>query len=239
MEEIKFNEVFPGIFTVGNLLCGFLSITESFQGLYTKAAWFIVVGAFLDGLDGVVARVAGSVSQLGTQLDSFADFVTFGLAPAFLLFVLTSSRISHFNWVLPLIYLIASAYRLARYNVMFLLEETKDFLGLPITAAGSFIASFILFQGTIFGDIFIHKYMFPIIIGLSFLMVSRLKYGHFVKRVFSPGFSRTRILLAILIFCLLLYDFRLFLFPILFLYLISGPIDMLIHPPKKGEEESL
>ncbi|MGB9561263.1 MAG: CDP-diacylglycerol--serine O-phosphatidyltransferase [bacterium] len=237
MEERRIKEVFPGIFTFGNLLCGFISITQSFQGLFAKAAWFIVVGAFLDGLDGMVARFSGGSSRLGAELDSFSDFVTFGLAPAFLLYALSRNIIIHFNWVLPVVFTIATAYRLARYNILANLEESSKFLGLPTTAAGSFVSSFILFQNIVYGDIFIHKYMFPIIGGLSFLMVSHIRYRHFVKEIFSKGsYSRVKALIAVIVLALLLLNFQLFLFPIISLYILSGILDMILSPPKSEEE---
>ena len=78
----RYRGLMPGIFTMGNVVCGFLAILSAFEGAITTACWFIILAGFLDALDGKVARLSGGSSQFGVELDSLADFLSFGVAPA-------------------------------------------------------------------------------------------------------------------------------------------------------------
>lgn len=166
----------PNMFTFANLACGVLSILMTFQGNtidqtnYKMACYFIILAAIIDRYDGRVARFLKVSSDLGKELDSLADLVSFGVAPSILVFSLYNfSAFGFMGYLLVLIFPLAGAYRLARYN-----STTFDnvFMGIPITIAGGLLAIFAL--------ITINHTTNPIlsiilIFMLSYLMVSKLR----------------------------------------------------------------
>jgi len=165
----------PNLMTAGNLFCGFLAIIKCIQArlatslggeylgntpaeLYTHAVWFILGAVFFDALDGRLARLGGRESLFGAEFDSLADVVSFGVAPALMVFFLILSPaqgypvFTQIGWFLGFIYLLCAAARLARFNVLtnpYLpranKETNKDFSGLPVPAAAGTIASLVLF----------------------------------------------------------------------------------------------
>jgi len=170
----------PSFFTMGNLLSGFFSIVQASQGNLEGAAWLIVLAGFFDLLDGMVARLAGTSSAFGTELDSLCDVVSFGVAPSFLLyeFGLKDFAYGAFLAALPAIF---GAFRLARYNTLAEVGEKKDyFVGLPIPAQAGAIVTFILtfqddtwFSGLERGRLSI---LLPMTVVLSALMVSPIRF---------------------------------------------------------------
>lgn len=126
------------IITLSNITFGTLSLLHSIRGHYTTAAAFILIAVFLDGMDGRVARRLSVSSELGKQLDSLCDLVSFGVAPAFLIYLQYTVVYSfEFGVVLTLYFVLCGAYRLARFNI---LGITDYFLGIPITLAGALMA---------------------------------------------------------------------------------------------------
>lgn len=155
--------------TLLNAVFGVISIIYAVNGQYTSAAVMILIAAFLDGIDGKVARKLNIVSDLGKELDSLCDLISFGVAPAILIY---SSIFSANDWgflsiVITVLFVICGAYRLARFNV---LNINGYFVGIPITLAGFLTALFAL----VFVNI---SYAFTAVfmIILSVLMVSRIK----------------------------------------------------------------
>lgn len=162
----------PIIFTLGNLSFGILSLIFSFNENYRWASIFILIAALLDRYDGRVARFLKISSELGKQLDSLADLVSFGVAPSILVFNMYNlNNLGFISYILLLIFPLAGAYRLARYNVT---AFDGNFSGIPITIAGTFIAIYCLFiphSNTILISI--------LVVILSYLMVSTLKFKKF------------------------------------------------------------
>ena len=158
----------PDLLTSANLVCGVMSILLASQGELTLACWLVFAGALFDVLDGLAARALGGGSPLGAQLDSLADMVTFGVAPAFVLFVqasLLSGNLFHPsaftstpfpypnmppNWpikVAALVLAVASCWRLAKFNLD--TRQTSGFLGLPTPANGLFWVSVVLIVNSV------------------------------------------------------------------------------------------
>ncbi|MCJ7498292.1 MAG: CDP-diacylglycerol--serine O-phosphatidyltransferase [candidate division Zixibacteria bacterium] len=131
----NFKGIFPGVFTVGNMLCGFISILQSFEGEAIHAAWLIILAGFFDALDGKIARISRSASRFGIELDSFADFVSFGIAPAVIFYSFRLYVLGTWGWLLGFLFIICGAFRLARFNIEARLEEKPYFTGLPIPVA--------------------------------------------------------------------------------------------------------
>jgi CDP-diacylglycerol--serine O-phosphatidyltransferase len=137
----------PNFITLLNLLCGVVSIFSVFQGKVTLAAYLIFTGAVLDFFDGAAARLLKVHSELGKQLDSLADMVTFGTAPAFIAYALITSLSSSTEWLPYVAFIIPlfSALRLAKFNIDE--RQTSSFIGLPTPANGFFWAGIALMQG--------------------------------------------------------------------------------------------
>jgi CDP-diacylglycerol--serine O-phosphatidyltransferase len=169
----------PNVFTVGNLFLGIISIILVFNENPELAAIMVIVAMLLDGLDGRVARALNAQSEFGKELDSLSDVISFGVAPAFIMYVTAFKEINPAAaWIVTAAFPICGALRLARFNVV--AGIPGYFIGLPIPAAGGVLCTLALF----------HKEMNPIVLLLStlllsYLMVSTVKYPNF-KRVGIP-----------------------------------------------------
>lgn len=154
--------------TLVNIIFGSLSLVSTLHANYKIAALFILVAVVMDGLDGRIARRFGIMSEMGKELDSLCDLVSFGVAPALLLY---SQVLYMFPYLLGLIaaviYIMCGAFRLARFNVLNIKEY---FVGIPITLAGTALALVSLLAS------FIPDYLTLItVIFLAFMMISNVK----------------------------------------------------------------
>ncbi|MDT8718521.1 CDP-diacylglycerol--serine O-phosphatidyltransferase [Clostridium sp. 19966] len=159
----------PNIFTLGNLACGLLSILASSGKCFYWAGILILLAGVMDRYDGRVARFLQVSSEIGKELDSLADLVSFGVAPAILIYSMYFEPLGPLGYILVLMFPIAGAYRLARYNCT---SFDGVFMGIPITIAGTFMAFFALI--TIKNP---SNFALPVIlmVALSYLMVSKLR----------------------------------------------------------------
>ncbi len=139
---MAFTKHLPNVFTILNLLTGCFSIMAVFQDNIKTAAFLIILGGFFDFLDGFFARLFHVGSPMGKELDSFADLITFGLAPAFLMYFLMKLETSGYYPLLAFLLVAASAFRLAKFNLDPRQEE--DFIGLP-TPANAFLVVGLVF----------------------------------------------------------------------------------------------
>lgn len=183
-KNYKFLRHLPNACTLGNMACGVLAILISvFHSSHksTKiACLFILLGAFLDGIDGRLARKLKVSSPMGKELDSFADAITFGLAPM-LVFLAMHSTISENSVTMPEVlvstfYILCAVFRLARYNIS---DHSSYFVGLPTTASGMFLSLYIFFSNEMTekwaGDILYTAVSYGIIFLLGTAMVSTVK----------------------------------------------------------------
>lgn len=161
----------PNLFTFINLGCGVISIIMIFHNNYKWACLFILMAALVDRYDGRVARFLNVSSDLGKELDSLADLVSFGVAPALLIYTMYNfMKLGILGYILVLLFPISGAYRLARYNSV---DFSGVFTGIPITVAGSVMALISLLTLKNNANI-----LLPILlmIILSYLMISKLKF---------------------------------------------------------------
>jgi len=175
--------VIPNLFTAMNMFCGFLSIINASQEQYNYAAWLIIIAALFDALDGVMARLTHSSSELGVELDSLSDLVSFGAAPAFLIYETQLINYSVFGVIISSLLMIAGGFRLARFNVQLVGFDKSYFKGLPIPSSAITVAAFVLTyyrKGIGFQEPYA-EFIIPLIIVLSFLMVSTIKYDTLPK----------------------------------------------------------
>jgi CDP-diacylglycerol--serine O-phosphatidyltransferase len=166
----------PNFITTMSLFCGFYSLMFSLKGNYYMAAIFILISAFIDGIDGRVARMTNSTSEFGKEYDSLSDLVAFGVAPAIMVYLWQLNSYGRLGFIASFLFVACGALRLARFNI----DTTggmTHFTGLPIPIAAAAIASTYLIT-SVAGS-------FPslsILIGvyiLSFLMVSSIPYPSF------------------------------------------------------------
>ena len=160
----------PNILTFGNLIFGLLSLLMTFQANYMLSVIFILLAGIMDRYDGQVARFLQVSSDLGKELDSLADLVSFGVAPSILIFNLYNFiSLGYLGYVCFLVFPVAGAYRLARYNNA---TFNNVYTGIPITLAGMLVALYALL--TLNSN---HNFPLTIIIIfiLSYLMVSKFK----------------------------------------------------------------
>jgi CDP-diacylglycerol--serine O-phosphatidyltransferase len=221
--------ILPNLFTTGGLFSGFYSIIATIHGQYDVAAWFILIAAVFDGLDGRVARMTNTTSRFGVEYDSLADLVAFGVAPAVLMYMWALRPFGKLGWLAAFLYVVCGALRLARFNVQATTVESKSFLGLPIPAAAGMVASCVLLFYYLGGSGTIKKVSVLILIySVAALMVSNLRYYSFkdpdlVKR--QPfGF------LVLIIFMIIVIVARpeIMLFSLGLLYVVSGPCAFLV-----------
>jgi CDP-diacylglycerol--serine O-phosphatidyltransferase len=168
--------IIPNLFTAINMFCGFLSILSASEGNFNYSAWLIFIAAIFDALDGMVARLTNSSSELGVELDSLSDIVSFGAAPSFLIYKTFFYSMGTLGIIISALPLIAGGFRLARFNIQLVGFSKSFFLGLPIPSSALTIASFIL---AFYNDGFprpFSDFITPMILVLSFLMVSNIRY---------------------------------------------------------------
>jgi CDP-diacylglycerol--serine O-phosphatidyltransferase len=181
--------VVPSLFTTLNIFCGFLSIINTNQGNIHTAAWFIILAAIFDSLDGVMARITRSSSQFGVELDSLADVVSFGAAPSFMVYQAHLYALENWGIIIAAMPVVFGAIRLARFNVQLVGFDKDYFNGLPIPMQAITICAYILqYYGTSAGFTgWAGTGLNILVIFLSFLMISRVKYDTL------PKFSKRQI----------------------------------------------
>ncbi len=192
--------VIPALFTVGNIFCGYLSLDAAGHGRYDLAAGLIFLAGFLDSLDGRVARLTGSTSAFGEQLDSLADVLSFGLAPAFLVYHWTLSGYDRIGLLTSFLFLVCGACRLARFNVQLNVVDKRWFVGLPIPAAAGALCGLIwVIPESLSSDPRISAAFLAITLVLGFLMVSTFRYKSFKDVDFRSRRSARLVLLIVFV----------------------------------------
>jgi CDP-diacylglycerol---serine O-phosphatidyltransferase len=178
--------VMPSAFTLGNLFFGFWAIVSAFNGNFRWAGWFIVFAGILDMLDGRVARLSKTGTRFGAELDSLVDVISFGVAPALLIYFLDFAVAGRFAWILCYIYVTAVALRLARYNVISAGKPPGAwFTGLPSPSAGMTLAVYYPFSQTDWYQVSLaylnleRQGLVVLMLLLALLMVSNVKYPKF------------------------------------------------------------
>lgn len=134
----------PSLFTIANLFCGWACVVHAIRGEFALASVFIGVAIVLDILDGRIARMTGTTSDFGLQLDSLADLISFGLAPAILVFLWGLVPLGRMGWAAAFVFLTAAALRLARFNIQHLTDK-RYFVGLPSPAAAGIPAATVFY----------------------------------------------------------------------------------------------
>jgi CDP-diacylglycerol--serine O-phosphatidyltransferase len=173
--------VLPSGLTLANLFCGVFAMVSASRGQFDFAGLLIVLGGVADALDGRVARATGSGSRFGEELDSLVDVITFGLAPAIIMYFAVLNQ-AGWEWLIVWLYVACAAIRLARFNVEQAGRAKRYFHGLPSPAAGMTLATYYwfsqssLYTQTVLGDLPWHVWMRFLMLALAFLMISNVSY---------------------------------------------------------------
>ena len=201
----------PNLFTLSNLSLGMIAILLASEGRYSLAAIMVVVAMLLDGLDGRIARALNAQSDFGKELDSLSDMISFGAAPAYIMYTVSFQEAPiALAWIVTCLFPICGALRLARFNVR--PGIPGYFTGLPIPAAGGVLATLSLFSKDISAP-----FMMIATLLLAYLMISSLKYPN-LKKV---GFPKKAVWIAPLVV----------LFSIALAVLFSEQLSMLVFIP--------
>ncbi|MDQ6623876.1 MAG: CDP-diacylglycerol--serine O-phosphatidyltransferase [Verrucomicrobiota bacterium] len=257
----------PNLMTAGNLFCGFAAVLRIYDGAqdfdftmasqkFHDAIWFILAACIFDLLDGRLARLGGHDSAFGREFDSLADIVSFGLAPALLVYQIVLGEFHNLGWMIAFVYLACGALRLARFNCVAAAADAngngndnptghprpdKSFTGFPIPAAAGVIASITLFllwlnQGQ--HTIGRWKYALPfLMLFLSFMMFSKFRYPSFKAVNWRTTQSLPRFLIVIAILALTVKFWQFMVAIDFLLYLLYGFLRPWLSPKRRREIE--
>jgi len=237
LAELSFTRLVPNIATVIALCTGLSAIRFGMQDRFEMAVLAIVIAAFLDGLDGRLARLLKATSEFGAELDSLSDFISFGVAPAVVIYLLTMHAWRGLGWGLVLFFAVCMALRLARFNVMTIHAKYQEkgmphqfSVGVP-APAGAFIALFPLILSLATEEnLFINPFIYAIfVVGAGLLMISRLPTYTFKSvKIHRKMVVPTMILAGILVACIVSIPW-IILSVVIFVYLLTLPFSYLEH----------
>ncbi len=231
--------ILPSLFTTGNVFCGFYAFIAVANDKFTVAAWAIVGGIIFDILDGRIARLTKTTSAFGVEYDSLADIISFGMAPAYLIYAWVLQPFGRIGWMAAFLFLLCGALRLARFNSAKPDVKGSDFIGLPIPAAAAMIASLIIMSGNLFESKVPPGFMVAVVYTLAFLMVSNIKYPAFKQFQLKKRVPFTRFLFVVLFLYVFATIPKIALFAISLGFILIGPIKLLLTFRNKNESETV
>jgi CDP-diacylglycerol--serine O-phosphatidyltransferase len=229
----------PNLFTTAALFSGFYAIISGMGHHFESAAMAIFLAALFDGMDGRIARMTNTQSAFGAEYDSLSDMVSFGVAPALVMFTWCLESLGKLGWICAFIYCVAAALRLARFNVQIDVVDKRYFIGLASPLAASIVAAFV-WVGV---DNTLTDYAaLPIVAALvtvfsGFLMVSNVKYYSF-KELDRSRVPFVVMLPIVLVFGIVMFDLPVGLLAVSLVYAAAGPVAALWHRWRGHEVES-
>lgn len=224
----------PNLFTTGGLFAGFFAIIAASQGRFGAACIAIFVAAILDGIDGRVARLTNTQSEFGVQYDSLADLISFGMAPALVMYHwallelrLDGVTLGRVGWLAAFLYAACAALRLARFNSQVAQVDKRWFVGLASPAAAGLMASFVWTADSLGLEGYGMRFAALVVtVSVGLLMVSRIRYSSFKGGGTGPRSDRVpfvALLIAIGVLIALWIDPPKTLLVASLLYALSGP----------------
>jgi CDP-diacylglycerol--serine O-phosphatidyltransferase len=227
--------VLPSLLTTGSLFAGFYAIVQSLSGNFDHSAIAILTAMLLDALDGRVARLTHTESEFGAQYDSLVDMVSFGLAPALIMYEWALSGMDKLGWLGAFLYAAGAGLRLARFNVQTGTADKRYFRGLPSPAAAALVIGFVwvLHTSGIPGrEISIFALIVTVMAGV--LMVSNIRFRSFKDLDLRGRVPYVTILALPLVFVLVFIDPPQVLFAVFLAYALSGPIGAVFKLLRRG-----
>ncbi len=232
----------PSMFTIANMGLGFFAILAASDKKFAMAGWCIIGAILMDILDGKIARLVHGESRFGMEIDSFADWISFGIAPAYIMYRFLLKDCGFWGYPVAFIYVLCGGFRLARFNITAHSGEGPKtyFQGLPIPGAAGILASFILVYtmletdqplrviGIVMHHIPLVYTLMPfIMLGLSFLMISKVRFAASKQQsIFKPTSFKGLFLMLIVLFFIIAYPQN-SLFLVFTVYVVSGVIEAL------------
>lgn len=213
----------PNAFTTAALFCGFYAIVMAMNKNFEHAAWAIFIAMILDGLDGRIARMTNTQSEFGAQYDSLADMVSFGAAPALVIYEWSLFGLGKLGWLAAFVYCAGAALRLARFNTNIEVVDKRFFQGLPSPAAAAIVAGLILLMNDLqVPGVKLTWVCWAIVLVAGLSMVSNVPFYSFKDVNFRKSVPFIAVFLIVLGFVLLSIDPPKVLFPIFIAYGLSG-----------------
>jgi len=213
----------PNLFTTAALFAGFFAIVQAMNLNFDQAAIAIYVAMVLDGLDGRVARLTRTQSAFGAEYDSLADVISFGAAPALVIYEWSLRGMGKLGWIAAFVYVAGAALRLARFNTMLEVQDKRWFQGMPSPAAAALVAGFVFVVDDYGIDPENVRWLaFAVTLFAGLTMVSNLKYYSFKTINLRKSYPFVAILLFVVFFALLSYQPATVLFGMFVAYAISG-----------------
>ena len=213
----------PNLFTTAALFAGFFAIVQAMQGDFERAAMAIFIAMVLDGLDGRVARMTNTQSAFGAEYDSLSDMVSFGAAPALVVYEWALRDLGRLGWIAAFIYCAGAALRLARFNTTLEVTDKRYFQGLPSPAAAALVAGLVwvmIVSGIAGSDVRWLACVMTIFAGIT--MVSNIRYYSFKDVNLKKSVPFFVIAAIALGFALVAYSPEIALFGFFVLYGFSG-----------------
>lgn len=214
----------PNTFTALNMACGFTSVIFSWQGLFYYASMILVLGAIFDMVDGRVARLTGTQSPFGEQFDSLSDVVSFGFAPAILVYSVFFSELGRLGLIVSFLFLLCGALRLARFNANIAKTDPNFFQGLPIPGAAFALVGLVLMTLTIPQLRYVPAVAIVYTVLYALLMISNIPFPSFKKSEWVK--KRKKRVLALIFLCIaltFLYE-EIMIFALITIYVIGSII---------------
>ncbi len=235
----------PNLFTTGGLFAGFYAIIAASQGHYSTACIAVFVAAILDGVDGRVARLTNTQSEFGVQYDSLADLISFGLAPAMVMYHWSLQTLKYdsmtagkIGWIAAFLYAACAALRLARFNSQVAVVDKRWFIGLASPAAAGLLASAVWTAEELgYSGEQLRYAALAVTVSAALLMVSGLRYSSFKG---GPRHDRVPFLAIIAVLVALVaiaIDPPTVLLAIASLYALSGPVHWLVRKLRRHKGE--
>ncbi|MDX1795894.1 MAG: CDP-diacylglycerol--serine O-phosphatidyltransferase [Hydrogenovibrio sp.] len=227
----------PNLMTTTALFAGFYAVIAGMNGQFEHGAIAIFVAMIFDGLDGRVARMTNSCSAFGAEYDSLADMISFGLAPALLMYQWALNDFGKLGWLVAFVYTVGAALRLARFNTQVGIADKRYFQGLPSPAAAAVLASFVWMVETNHIQTGLEAFValiLTLVVGL--MMVSNMRFNSFKELNLKGKVPFVTLLLIVLVFVVITLKPAMILFILFFVYTISGPVVTLRLLQKKRSE---
>src|SRR5687767_5708599 len=232
----------PSMFTIGNLFCGYACIVYAMRGEFATAAPFIGFAMVLDMLDGRIARMTGTASDFGIELDSLADVVSFGMAPAILSFAWGLQPLGRLGWAVGFLFVAAAALRLARFNIQAGSQDKRYFVGMPSPAAAAVPAATVFAYPIGFGTFREALPVIAMVLVPALLMVSTIRFRSFKTFDLQTRRSYTVLLLVAIVLALFAAQPDYLFVVLAYGYLLSAFVEMawtrLRRRPPESHEES-
>lgn len=220
--------VLPNLLTTTNMFFGFMSIIFAIQGEYQFGSYAIVAAAVFDLLDGRVARITNTTSKFGAEYDSLCDLVSFGMAPALIMYLWALQPFGRVGWLASFVFVACGALRLARFNVQ-AADEKSYFQGLPTPMAAGIVASSVLCFNELEADASRNWLLLFMTFLLGITMVSEFRYKSFKDVNLKQKRPFTYLVVGVMVMALVAYWPEVMLFVLFFSYALLGALLGLFH----------